>query len=179
MKIYEHPRPSGFALLENMIAILLLAVGAIGIALSTATAIKINVDNQQRAMALNAAGTALDALYYAAKVTDGGAVLQSAIAPFAATSEEDEEPEGYAVCVNQIDPDEDACNHDNYRDVYLVKVLRAVDGAGADVLATAAPYVSPVTIAVEVDYEGTAGSNVDGVEQVKSVRTSYTFVLES
>ena len=145
MRNLTHPRPSGFALLENMIAILLLSLGAIGIALSTATAIKINVDNQQRAMALNAAGTALDTLYYAAKKSDGGASLQAAIAPFAATTKEGKKPEGLAVCVNQIDPDEDACSHDNYRDVYLVRVLRAVDGAGTDVLAPAETSMDSIT----------------------------------
>jgi len=58
-------------------------------------------------------------------------------------------------------------------------VLEAKDANEVDVLTTAAPYESPVRVGVRVDYVGIGGKNVEGVDEVKSVKASYTFVLKS
>ncbi len=158
-------RHGGFALIENMIAVLLLSLGAIGIAVSTATTVKINLDNHQRAMALNAATTALEPLYVAAESDTSGTTLRDSLDSFVSS-------DGYTVSSN---PDENDVN----RDVFVVKVLQAVDAAGTDVLTATAPYVSPVTVAVQVDYQGIGGKNVPGIEEVKSAKASFTFILQS
>jgi prepilin-type N-terminal cleavage/methylation domain-containing protein len=163
MKIHALPgRQSGFSLLENLIAVVLLSIGAIGIGLSTATTIKINSDNLQRAMALNAASIALENLYIAS-LSDDGATLRIGLDTFTGA-------DGALVSSNPNTAGSD-------RDQFVVRVTQAVDAAGRDVLTNAAPYVSPVTVGVQVDYEGNAGNNVPGVEEVKSALTSFTFVL--
>jgi len=99
MKSCAYRRETGFVLLENMIAVLLLSLGVIGIALSMATAIKINTDNQARAVALNAASTALEPLYIAANVadTDPSTTLRTQITQFMS--------DGYTVNSNPNDQD--------------------------------------------------------------------------
>ena len=171
MRNQDYRQQSGFALLENMVSLLLLSIGALGIALSTATAIKINVDNQQRAMALNAASTALESLYIAAYADDAtGGVLRTEMAAFVPSEVEGSESVGLEVSSN---PDEYGAD----RDTFIVKVLEAVNADGSDFLATSG-YVSPVTVAVQVDYQGTGGRNIGGVEEVKTTYASYTFVLK-
>ena len=163
MKIHGFPgKQSGFSLLENMIAVLLLSIGAIGIGLSTATTIKINSDNLQRSMALNAASIALENLYIAAR-SDDGTTLRTGLDTFTGA-------DGASVSSNPNTAGSD-------RDQFIVRVTEAVDAAGVDVLNNPAPYVSPVTVGVQVDYEGNAGKNVQGVDEVKSALTSFTFVL--
>lgn len=159
------PRPSlGFALIENLISVVLLSIGAIGIAVSTATTIKINVDNLQRSMALNAASSALENLYISAVADPDGTTLRSSLDPFLESGVE-------------VDSNPDSAGAD--RDTFLVTVTEAVDAAGVDILENAPPYVSPVTVAVRVDYQGVAGRNVTGVDEVKSARASFTFILGS
>ena len=159
----------GFAMIENMISVVLLSIGALGIAVSTATTIKVNVDNQQRAMALNAAGTALENLYVAAQA-DAGATLKTSLAAYVASDDEDNPSSGFTVNAN---PDETGGD----RDVYIVRVTKAVDGVGTNVLTGTAPFESPITVGVQVDYQGVAGKNVTGVEEIKTAKTSFTFVL--
>jgi len=168
MKAIRHPRQAGFALLENMISVLLLSIGAIGIALSTATTVKINADNLQRSMALNAASTALEELYLAADKDAAGATLHTSIAEY----QETDDSAGYIVHVN---PDESGVN----RDPYIVTVVAAEDAAGTDVLTTGPPYVSPVTIAVRVDYQSTSDLDGDDEYDKKTAKTSFTFLLKS
>ncbi len=173
---------TGFALIESMMSVLLLSVGAIGIAISTATAIKINSDNQQRAMALNAASMALESLYTAANTDSIGTTLHADIAAYVPVVNGSS---GYTVSI--IPNGRGSCGANPasancvWPNTYIVKVLEAVDTAGTNVLTTAptvaTPYLSPVTIAVQVDFQGLAGKNVGGVEEIKSFNASYTIVL--
>jgi len=162
MRIRGRRDQSGFSILENLIAVLLLSIGAIGIALSTATTIKINADNLQRSMALNAASIALENLYIAAR-SDDGTSLRIGLDSFAGGQEVTSNPNASGTA----------------RDAFAITVTQAVDAAGRDVLNNSAPYVSPVTVGVRVEYQGIAGKNVSGVAEVKSALTSFTFVLGS
>ncbi len=175
-----HGKQSGFALIENMVSILLLGLGALGIAASTASAIRINTDNQARAMALAVATKTLEPVYITAmNPGSGGAYFSTQIRTFAETN---------SGITGVIVPGNVAAGASEN---FIVRIIEAVDTpvydnltgniVQKDLLVDSPPYNSPVTVAVEVKYEGnseyknTAG-NVD-ISKTKIYRTSFTYVL--
>ncbi len=158
-------KQSGFTLIENLIAIVLFTIGALGIAASTAAAIRINTDNQARAMALAVATKTFESVYITAETPGANdATFQGQLSGF--------------VDSVTVYGDIAAGNNDDF----VISVLAAVDAAGTNVLTTAGPYVSPVTVAALVTYQGNAGrTNADGttveIADIKQVRTSFTYVL--
>jgi len=173
-------KQSGFALIENMVSILLLALGALGIAASTASAIRINTDNQARAMALDVATKTLEPVYITAMnnsvsssdfmvlirsfaLTSGGVTGVTVPGNVASGSSEN-----FIVTITEA---RDAPSYDNAAGLVTQK----------NVLVDAPPYNSPVTVAVEVKYEGNSESkNADGgvdISKTKIYRTSFTYVL--
>jgi len=162
-------RQSGFALLENLIAIVLFTVGAMGIAASTATAIKVNADNQARAMALAVATKQLEPLYTKASGPgDAHTGFATSLRTYVATD---------AVAGVTAKGNVAAGASDDF----FVSISQAVDADGKNVLTAAGPYVSPVTVAVLVTYEGNSGSkNATGTQELKDTKefyASFTYVL--
>ena len=160
---------SGFVLVENMVAIVLLAIGAMGIAVSTASAIKINTDNQARAMAVAVATKTLEPVYITALAPGVDSVdFATRIRNYMVTNVVD----GVTIQGNvAAGASED----------FVVSVSEAVDAIGTNVLTTDGPYVSPVTVAVRVLYSGNSGrTNAAGVVEIsdiKEARASFTYVL--
>jgi len=181
MHIMQAPgRQPGFALIENMVSILLLGLGALGIAASTASAIRINTDNQARAMALSVATKTLEPVYITATNPGaGGGNFAALIRTFATTS---------SGVTGLVVPGNVAAGASEN---FIVRITEAVDtpvydsASGdfiqKDLLVDAPPYNSPVTVAVEVKYEGNseyknAAGDVD-ISKTKIYRTSFTYVL--
>lgn len=156
---------SGFALIENLIAIVVLTVGTLGIAASTATAIRINTDNQARAMALAAATKTLESIYVTAETPGDVNVYAdfiNLVRSFVASPSSD----GVAVYSNVAA---------GASEEFVVSVTAAVDANDKDVLTESGPYISPVTVAVLVTYQGIAGHAE--LDDIKTVRASFTYVL--
>jgi len=173
-------KQSGFALIENMVSILLLGLGALGIAASTASAIRINTDNQARAMALAVATKTLEPVYITAtNPGTGGIDFAALIRSFAQTS---------SGVTGVIVPGNVASGSSEN---FIVRITEAVDtpvydnATGAtvqkDLLVDAPPYNSPITVAIEVQYEGNseyknAAGGVD-ISKTKLYQASFTYVL--
>lgn len=177
---------AGFSIIENMIAVVLLTVGALGLAASTATSIKVNGDNQARAMALSVASKTLEPIYILTQPSEyndakfttrlGEFIVANAAVP--ATQGKEAEPAyiGVKVTGNQAaGADED----------FTVSITGAFDSgfgtAKKNVLTTAGPYISPITVAVLVTYTGNAGyTNASGSDELKGLKkyyASFTYVL--
>ncbi len=139
----------GFTLIEILVALLVFAVGALGIAQVTGNALVVTADNNARAMALNVASQQLEPLYIAAG--NGNAAFKAALDTFNG---------GRVVAGN------------NNRDNYTITITRAQDSSvpPVDLLTSAATasWVSPLTIAARVDYVGRTGT--------KSAIASFTFI---
>ena len=168
-------RHSGFALIENLIAIVLVTIGALGIAASTSATIRFNSDNQARAMALAVATKTLESIFVAAEAPgNDDADFKALIRSFVATEAVPGTPafDGKTVQGNvAAGAGED----------FVVSVTAAIDAIGTNVLSATGPYVSPVTVAVLVTYQGNAGrtnsSGIVEISDVKQVRASFTYIL--
>ncbi len=173
----------GFMLIENLIAIVLLTIGAIGIAVSTAGAIKISTDNQARAMAVAAATKTLEPVYVIAlspgvASTDFVTKIRSYVstdgAPATQTTPAILAFDGVEVQGNVAA---------GASETFVVSVTEAWDSSPVpkNVLTEAGPYESPITVAVLVRYQGhsgltdAAGNSLD----IKKARASFTYVLPS
>ena len=126
----------GFTLLEVMISIVILALGVIGISLSTASAIQTSADNRARAMALDVASKTLERLYISADA-------------------------GHETFKTALDAAADATVQGNSSlDSFNLNIVAAQDAAGVDALANNGPYASPVTIGVAISYAGITGTKI-------------------
>ena len=140
---------AGFTLIEILIALLIFALGALGIAQVTGNALVTTADNNARAMALNIASQQLEPLYIAAG--KGNAAFKAALNTFNG---------GLTV------------NGNNNRDAYTITITQAEDSSAPPInllTSTAtATWVSPLTIAARVTYNGRNG--------VKTANASFTFI---
>lgn len=143
------PCVKGFTLIEILIALFIFAIGALGIAQVTGNAIVTTTDNNARAMALEIASQQLEPLYLAAG--KGNAAFKTAIDPFKA---------GLTV------------NGNNNRDSYTITITQGQDSSQPpiDILTNTATatWVSPLTIAARVTYNGRSGT--------KTASASFTFI---
>ncbi len=139
----------GFTLIEILVALLIFALGALGIAQVTGNALVTAADNNARAMALNIASQQLEPLYLAAG--NGNAAFKTALGTFNG---------GLAV------------NGNANRDSYTITILQAQDSSNPPInLLTnnaTATWVSPLTIAASVTYTGRSGT--------KTATASFTFI---
>ncbi len=145
----QQMKEQGFTLIEILVALLIFAIGALGIAQVTGNAIVTSVDNNARAMALNIASQQLEPLYLAAG--NGNAAFKAALNSFNG---------GRVVSGNAN------------RDSYTITILQAQDSSPAPVnlltSATPASWVSPLTIAASITYVGRSGT--------KTANASFTFI---
>ena len=171
----------GIALIENLIAIALLTVGALGIAASTATSIKVNGDNQARAMALAVATKELEPLYVTAlEPGTDHKTFSDVIGKFVAEDAVLGDQGQISSPANAGVTTTGNVAADNSDD-FIISISQAVDAGGKNVLTTAGPYTSPINIAVLVTYQGNAGhAGADGTDEIsetKQFTASYTYVL--
>jgi len=143
-------RPSdGFTLIEVLIALVVFALGILGLSQITGNALVIASDNNARAVALDVASQQLEPLYIAAG--NGNAAFKVGLNAFAG---------GLTV------------NGNAGRDAYTITITQAQDSSvpPIDLLASAATatWVSPMNIAATVSYTGRNGT--------KTAQASFNFV---
>ena len=122
---------AGMTFVEILVALVVLSVGILGISLYSGRAMTQITDNNARAMALSAAGQAVEPLYL---MTDRDA-FRAGLGAFPLTKSDN-----------------------NGKDNYTVTLTQALDDAGQSLLATPpVDWVPPLTLAVLVTYEGRSG----------------------
>ncbi len=140
----------GFTFIEVLVSLLVFWLGLLGIALYTASGLKTASSNQARATSVYAASLAMEPILYHTRPDCLSAALQATF-PRKVTS-------------------------DNSKDSYLIDLVRATDGSGAQIAAANAittaygTWVSPVTITLGVPYTGINGTVI--------AYPSYTVVLD-
>lgn len=147
----------GFTLVEVLLALLVFWLGMLGIALYTASGLRTTATNQVRATAVKAASIALEPLTYHTRADCLAAMLT-----------------GYPRTVTE----------DNGKDSYVLSVVNAVDGSGAQIasgtpsattISTASgSWVSPVTITMRVPYAGLNGVTVTATPTYTIILQNYT-----
>lgn len=142
-------------MIEVLVALLVFWLGMLGVALYTATGLKVSASNQVRATSIKAASIASEPMSYHTRA-DCLAIILSA----------------YPKTVTA----------DGGKDSYSISLVSAVDGSGTTV-ATGTPaattiavasgsWVTPVTVTLRVPYAGVNGATV-------TATPSYTMVLQS
>ena len=144
----------GFTLIEILVALLVFWLGLLGVALYTASGLKLSAFNQVRATAIKAASQSAEPMTYHTR--------HDCLSTFLATY-----PRTVSV--------------DNGKDTYKVSLLNAVDGSGTEIAtgtATATTiavassgWVSPVTVTLQVPYQGANGTVI--------VSPTYTMILQN
>lgn len=145
----------GFSMIEVLVALLVFWLGLLGIALYTATGLKVTASNQVRATSIKAASIASEPMSYHTRADCLETMLET-----------------YPKTVTA----------DGGKDSYSISLVNAVDGSGTTVATgtTAATtiavasgsWVNPVSITLRVPYTGVNGATV-------TATPTYTMVLQS
>lgn len=151
---YNPPAMRGFSLIEILVALLVFWLGLLGVALYTASGLKVTASNQVRATAIKAGSLASEPMSYHTRAD----CLSTMLATYPRT-----------------------VTADNGKDSYSISLVSAVDGSGTTVATgTAAAttiavasgsWVSPVTVTLRVPYKGLNGT--------VTATPTYTMVLQS
>lgn len=152
---YNFPTMRGFSLIEILVALLVFWLGLLGVALYTASGLKVTAGNQVRATAIKAASTASEPMSYHTRADCLAIMLGT-----------------YPKTVTA----------DNGKDSYSVSLVSAIDGSGATVATgtatlttvpdpTGGSWISPVTVTLRVPYSGLTGT--------VTATPTYTMVLQS
>jgi len=150
-------KQNGFTLLEVLIALLVFAVGLLGVLDSSVRSTRISMDNNARAMMSSIASQQLEPLYiFASKVSAGTKTKDEFIAALSAVNN--------TTVYNTTIVDS---NNKKQRDAFTIKLLKAVDNNDNDAL-TVANVESPVRAVFELSYDGLSGT--------KTTKLNYTFV---
>ena len=139
----------GFTLLEVLIALVVFAVGLIGISKVSNSALRSSVDNNNRSVSLNTASQVLIPVYLAAN--NNPLDFQSKIKDFSA---------GIEVATNSD------------KDKFTISITEAFDDAGINVLTTKSTpdtWISPITLGIKVTFPTLNGP--------KSVYAPFTFYV--
>ncbi|MDP1996848.1 MAG: prepilin-type N-terminal cleavage/methylation domain-containing protein [Gallionella sp.] len=149
---YNSSTMRGFSMIEVLVALLVFWLGLLGVALYTATGLKVSASNQVRATVIKAASIASEPMSYHTRAD----CLATMLATYPKT-----------------------VTADNAKDSYRISLLSAIDGSGASVATgtttatsvpdpTGASWVSPVTITLRV------GATVTATPTYTMVLQSYT-----
>lgn len=151
---YNFPRMRGVSLIEVLVALLVFWLGLLGIALYTASGLKVTASNQVRATAIKAASMVSEPMSYHTRADCLSTMLGT-----------------YPKTVTA----------DNGKDSYLISLVNAVDGSSTTVATgttsatmisvPSGSWVSPITVTLRVPYNGLNGT-------VYAYPT-YTIVLQS
>lgn len=152
---HNTPVMRGFSMIEVLVALLVFWLGMLGVALYTATGLKVSASNQVRATSIKAASIASEPMSYHTRADCLAIILST-----------------YPKTVTA----------DGGKDSYSISLVSAVDGSGTTV-ATGTPaattiavasgsWVTPVTVTLRVPYAGVNGATV-------TATPSYTMVLQS
>lgn len=151
---YNFPTMRGISLIEVLVALLVFWLGLLGIALYTASGLKVSAGNQVRATAIKAVSMASEPMSYHTRSDCLSTMLGT-----------------YPKTVTA----------DNGKDSYLVSLVNAVDGSGVTIATgtttattisvPSGSWVSPVTVVMKVPYNGLNG--------VVYAYPTYTIVLQS
>ncbi|MDP2762647.1 MAG: prepilin-type N-terminal cleavage/methylation domain-containing protein [Sideroxyarcus sp.] len=152
----------GFSMIEVLVALLVFWLGLLGVALYTATGLKVSASNQVRATSIKAASIASEPMSYHTRADCLATML--ATYPKAVTA-------------------------DGGKDSYSISLVSAVDGSGTTVATgtTAATtiavasgsWVTPVTITLRVPYTGVNGAVVTATPTYTMVLQSYTVTCDA
>jgi len=159
---HNTPAMRGFSMIEVLVALLVFWLGLLGVALYTATGLKVSASNQVRATSIKAASIASEPMSYHTRA--------DCLAIMLAT---------YPKMVTA----------DSGKDSYSTSLVSAVDGSGTTVATgtTAATtiavasgsWVSPVTITLRVPYTGVNGAVVTATPTYTMVLQSYTVTCDA
>ena len=141
----------GFTLIEILISLVIFSLGMLGTASLLSSEMKINVDNHARAIAIQAAMTAMEPLY----LSTSGNELKVALTAFDANNDGN---------FNDV-----TVTNNGGRDLFTITINEALDNTGTNVLTTAPPYESPIRVAISVSYAGKTG--------VKVTNGHFTYIL--
>jgi len=140
---------SGFTLIEVLIALVVFALGVLGLSQITGNALVISADNNARAVALDVASQKLEPLYIAA--SNGNAAFKVGLSAIVGTP---------------------AVNGNTGRDAYTITIAQAQDSSAPPInlltSAATATWVSPLNVAARVSYVGRNGT--------KTAQASFNFI---
>lgn len=147
-------RMQGVSLIEVLVALLVFWLGLLGIALYTASGLKVSASNQVRATAIKASSIASEPMSYHTRADCLSTMLTT-----------------YPKIVTA----------DNGKDTYSISLVNAVDGSGTivatgtaaatTVAVASGSWVSPITVTLRVPYNGLNG--------VVTATPTYTIVLQT
>lgn len=159
---YNFTKIRGISLIEVLVALLVFWLGLLGIALYTASGLKVTASNQVRATAIKAASIVSEPMSYHTRAD----CLSTMLATYPKT-----------------------VTTDNGKDSYLISLVNAVDGGGTTIATGTATsttiavasgsWVSPVTVTLRVPYAGLNGAVVTATPTYTIVLQNYTVACDA
>lgn len=152
----------GFSMIEVLVALLVFWLGLLGVALYTATGLKVSAGNQVRATSIKAASIASEPMSYHTRADCLAIILAT-----------------YPKTVTA----------DGGKDSYSISLVSAVDGSGTTVATgtttdttiaeASGSWVTPVTVTLRVPYTGVNGATVTATPSYTMVLQSYTVTCDA
>lgn len=147
-------RQRGFTLIEIMVALLVFMLGALGIAMYTATSLRTTASNQVRASALKAASMAVEPVTYHTRHD----CLKNMVTTFPLVVTSDSGKDSYSVSLASVN---DGAQN----------TVATGTSTSTNVITVSSSWISPVTLTLRVPYAGLNGITT-------TLYPSYTIILQ-